>query len=141
MLDMGEPVKITRLAEEIIRLSGMEPGKDIEIVYTGVRPGEKLFEEILTTEEVAASTRHRKIFVARDAEADVETSSVAMGDIAAALDAAEGPEQARETLVDFLRSCVLDNWRPEDGSRNGSLATQYASLRLTVTEPSGRYRP
>jgi FlaA1/EpsC-like NDP-sugar epimerase len=141
VLDMGEPVKITRLAEEIIRLSGMEPGKDIEIVYTGVRPGEKLFEEILTTEEVAASTRHRKIFVARDAEADVETSSVAMGDIAAALDAAEGPEQARETLVDFLRSCVLDNWRPEDGSRNGSLATQYASLRLTVTEPSGRYRP
>ncbi|MEA4883845.1 MAG: polysaccharide biosynthesis protein [Clostridia bacterium] len=138
---MGEPIRITRLAEEIIRLSGMKPGKDIEIVYTGVRPGEKLFEEMLTTEEVATTTKHRKIFVAKDAELNVETSSVAMSEIAAALDAAEGPEQAREILVDFLRSCVLGNWRPEDGSRNGSLATQYASLRLTVTEPSGRCRP
>jgi len=72
VLDMGEPIKITRLAEEIIRLSGMEPGKDMEIVYTGVRPGEKLFEEILTTEEVATTTRHKKIFVAKDAEPDVE---------------------------------------------------------------------
>ncbi len=70
VLDMGQPVKITQLAEEIIRLSGMEPGKDIEITYTGVRPGEKLFEEILTTDEVAAATRHSKIFASKDVAAD-----------------------------------------------------------------------
>jgi len=105
VLDMGEPVKITRLAEEIIRLSGMEPGKDIEIVYTGVRPGEKLFEEILTTEEVAASTRHRKIFVARDAEADVEILGATMREIAAAVDGGARREPGRKLLLTLLGLC------------------------------------
>ncbi len=68
VLDMGEPVKITQLAEDIIRLSGLEPGSDIEIVFTGVRPGEKMFEEILTTEERAVATKHSKIFVSRDSQ-------------------------------------------------------------------------
>ena len=102
VLDMGEPIKITRLAEEIIRLSGMEPGKDIEIAYTGIRPGEKLFEEILTTEEVATSTRHKKIFVAKDAEPDVETLRATMREIAAAADGGAGPAQGRESLVVLL---------------------------------------
>lgn len=103
-LDMGEPIKITQLAEEIVRLSGMEPGKDIEIIYTGVRPGEKLFEEILTSEEVAASTKHRKIFVAKDAEPDVETLKATMREIAATVEAGAGPHQGRESLVVLLGS-------------------------------------
>ena len=104
VLDMGEPIKITRLAEEIIRLSGMEPGKDMEIVYTGVRPGEKLFEEILTTEEVATSTKHKKIFVAKDAEPDVETLKATMREIAAAVDGGAGAERGKELLVALLAS-------------------------------------
>ena len=92
VLDMGEPIKITQLAEEIIRLSGMEPGKDIEIAYTGIRPGEKLFEEILTTEEVATSTKHRKIFVAKDVEPDVETLRAAMRELATAVRTGAGPD-------------------------------------------------
>jgi len=104
VLDMGEPIKITQLAEEIIRLSGMEPGKDIEITYTGVRPGEKLFEEILTTEEGAAATRHKKIFVAKDAEPDVETLRATMRQIASAVDGGAGPDQGRESLVVLLES-------------------------------------
>ena len=51
MLDMGEPVKIYDVACELIRLSGLEPEKDIPIVFTGIRPGEKVFEEVLTAEE------------------------------------------------------------------------------------------
>ena len=51
VLDMGEPVLIRDLAEQMIRLSGLEPGRDIKIVYTGLRPGEKLFEEILHENE------------------------------------------------------------------------------------------
>ncbi len=98
VLDMGEPIKITRLAEEIIRLSGMEPGKDMEIVYTGVRPGEKLFEEILTTEEVATSTKHKKIYVAKDAEPDVEVLRATMREIAAAVDRGAGAEHGKELL-------------------------------------------
>ena len=51
MLDMGEPVKIVDIAEELIRIHSLEPYKDIDIKFTGLRPGEKLFEEILTAEE------------------------------------------------------------------------------------------
>ena len=64
LLDMGEPVKIVDLAFDMIRLSGLEPEKDIEIVFTGIRPGEKLHEELLTAEEGASATCHRKIYIA-----------------------------------------------------------------------------
>ena len=64
VLDMGEPVKITYLAEQMIRLAGREPGKDIEIVYTGLRPGEKLFEELFHEKELSG-TAHQKILLAQ----------------------------------------------------------------------------
>jgi FlaA1/EpsC-like NDP-sugar epimerase len=65
ILDMGEPVKIVDLARDLIRLSGFEPGVDIEIEFTGIRPGEKLFEELLTQEEGVTSTRHERIFIGK----------------------------------------------------------------------------
>ncbi|MFH1584821.1 MAG: nucleoside-diphosphate sugar epimerase/dehydratase [Patescibacteria group bacterium] len=65
VLDMGEPVKILDLAYDMIRLSGLEPDRDIPVVFTGMRPGEKLFEEILSAEEGTAATRHHKIFHAQ----------------------------------------------------------------------------
>jgi len=68
VLDMGEPVKIVRIAEELIRLHGMEPNRDIDIEFTGLRPGEKLFEEILTAEEGTDASCHEKIFVARGSQ-------------------------------------------------------------------------
>ena len=68
VLDMGEPVKIVDLAKELIRLQGLEPGKDVEIVFTGLRPGEKLFEELLTAEEGVDSTCHNKVYIARISE-------------------------------------------------------------------------
>jgi FlaA1/EpsC-like NDP-sugar epimerase len=67
ILDMGKPVKIVDLASDLIRLSGFEPNKDIEIQFSGIRPGEKLFEELLTAEEGLTSTRHDRIFVAKPA--------------------------------------------------------------------------
>lgn len=63
VLDMGQPVKIVDLARDLIRLSGYEPDKDIKIVFTGLRPGEKLYEEVLMTEEGLKKTSHEKIFV------------------------------------------------------------------------------
>ncbi len=65
VLDMGEPVKIVALAENLIRLNNMEPYKDIEIVFTGLRPGEKLYEELLTAEEGTEATTHSKIYIAK----------------------------------------------------------------------------
>jgi FlaA1/EpsC-like NDP-sugar epimerase len=68
VLDMGEPVKISDLAEELIRIQGLEPYRDIDIRVTGLRPGEKLFEEILTAEEGTDASRHERIFVARNGQ-------------------------------------------------------------------------
>ena len=68
VLDMGQPVLIVDLAEDLIRLSGYRPYEDIEVVYTGLRPGEKLFEEILTAEEATTATSHSKIFIANQGE-------------------------------------------------------------------------
>jgi FlaA1/EpsC-like NDP-sugar epimerase len=65
VLNMGEPIKIVDLARELIRLSGYEPDKDIPIVFTGQRPGEKLFEELLTAKEGTMATEHEQIFIAR----------------------------------------------------------------------------
>ncbi len=65
VLDMGEPVRITQLAEDLIRLSGLQPGKDIEVVYTGLRPGEKLFEELSIDDENARKTQHPKIYIGK----------------------------------------------------------------------------
>ena len=64
VLDMGEPVKIVDMACDLIELSGLVPHKDIKIEFSGLRPGEKLFEELLTAEEGTTSTKHKKIFVA-----------------------------------------------------------------------------
>lgn len=65
VLDMGKPIKILDLAREMIKSSGLEPDRDIPIVFSGVRPGEKLFEEILTAEEGTIATKNQKIFIAK----------------------------------------------------------------------------
>ena len=63
LLDMGKAVKIVDMANDLIRLSGLEPEKDIPIIYTGLRPGEKLYEELISREEKAQTTDHKKIMV------------------------------------------------------------------------------
>ncbi|MFO8163897.1 MAG: nucleoside-diphosphate sugar epimerase/dehydratase [Desulfatiglandales bacterium] len=68
VLDMGEPVSIYNVAEELIRLSGLEPDKDIPIIISGRRAGEKLVEELLTAEEGTSATRHQKIFSAKKSQ-------------------------------------------------------------------------
>ncbi|MBA3471291.1 MAG: polysaccharide biosynthesis protein [Herpetosiphonaceae bacterium] len=67
MLDMGEPIKIVDLARDMIKLSGLELGHDIDIAYTGLRPGEKMYEELFLPNESYVRTRHEKIFIASNA--------------------------------------------------------------------------
>ena len=65
IFDMGEPVKISDLAHKMIKLAGLVPGEDIRIEYTGLRPGEKLFEELLNKSEEVMPTHHKKIMISK----------------------------------------------------------------------------
>ena len=72
VFEMGEPVMIADLAEKMIKLAGYVPGKDIEIKFTGLRPGEKLYEEVLSNEENTIPTNHHKIKIAKVREYNFE---------------------------------------------------------------------
>lgn len=101
VLDMGEPVRIVDLAESVIRLSGFEPHTDIAIEFTGLRPGEKLYEELALTDENATRTRHPKIWIG------IRRGSrwpLAARDVASLLAACDGldPADVRSRLVEHV---------------------------------------
>jgi FlaA1/EpsC-like NDP-sugar epimerase len=104
MLDMGEPVRVLDLAREMIRLSGLEEGADIEIQFTGMRPGEKLYEEMFFGHEVAVPTEHPKILRARNGHeayrSDQEIASLIDAAIAGASDD-DLRAQLRAMIPDF----------------------------------------
>ncbi|SHI75585.1 NDP-sugar epimerase, includes UDP-GlcNAc-inverting 4,6-dehydratase FlaA1 and capsular polysaccharide biosynthesis protein EpsC [Malonomonas rubra DSM 5091] len=99
LFDMGEPVKIVDLAEELIRLSGFQPHEDIEIVYTGLRPGEKLYEELLLAEEGALPTHHEKICVASSVAPTREVLITELDKLFAAAKALDLPEVKKQLRV------------------------------------------
>lgn len=78
ILDMGKPVRILDMAENLIRLSGYEPYKDIEISFTGLRPGEKLYEELLMDEEGLQKTENERIFIGKPIEMDYDRFELAL---------------------------------------------------------------
>lgn len=102
VLDMGEPVKIVDLAREMIRLSGFEPDKDILIKFTGLRRGEKLYEELLTSEEGIHSTRHKMIFKAR------LNSRLRKGELSENLEKMKGlcEERKNEEIISLMKSMI-----------------------------------
>jgi FlaA1/EpsC-like NDP-sugar epimerase len=97
ILDMGQPVKIADLARDLIRLSGLTPGEDIEIRYTGIRPGEKLYEEILTSEEGTTATKHNRIFVGKPTEFSREELRQMIADLEQMVQSHETPH--RDELI------------------------------------------
>jgi FlaA1/EpsC-like NDP-sugar epimerase len=117
VLDMGEPIKIRYLAEQMIRLSGREPGKDIPIQYIGLRPGEKLYEELFYDSEDLLPTRHPKIHVARGTQNLI--ASALDDDIAALEQAAVGVDQVAMTRL--LRR-MLPEWHPDPHEEPGPSA-------------------
>jgi FlaA1/EpsC-like NDP-sugar epimerase len=105
MLEMGEPVRILDLAENLIRLSGLEPDKDVPIVFTGLRPGEKLHEELMTDREATVPTAVPKIRVVQTDGPDVATLTTGLDRLAAA--AAVGDLQdALLALCALVPECV-----------------------------------
>jgi len=109
---MGEPVKISYLAEQMIRLAGKEPGKDIMIEYIGLRPGEKLFEELFHESEQLAPTEHEKLFKAKYRELDWDELTQTMSLLHTA-----SAEYQNEELLILLKSLV-----PELNTTNFSMA-------------------
>ncbi len=105
VLDMGDPVKIVNLAEELIRLHGMTPYVDIDIVFTGLRPGEKLFEEILTAEEGTMATKHEKIFIAKNSGSrKLDEIEGLLNELRATLKSPlTEPEAVKNTLKKYVR--------------------------------------
>jgi len=99
VLDMGEPVKIADLAKDLIRLSGLEPDIDVKIEYTGLRPGEKLYEELLMAEEGLEATAHKKIFIGK--QSDMSFKEVIMC-IKALENSMESDDMLRETMAKLV---------------------------------------
>ena len=110
VLDMGEQVKILTLAENLIRLSGLEPYKDIDIIETGLRPGEKLYEELLMKSETLLGTTNKKIFVEQQQNISESDIRAYLETLDHAIQAEESPEQ----LISLLRAIIPTYRSPEE---------------------------
>lgn len=109
MFDMGKPVKIADLAYNMIRLSGLEPGKDIQIVYTGLRPGEKLYEELLYDKEQGQKTHHPKIFIANTISHSYEYVTDYINALSSASDERDNSMQLISNLKSFIPEYKSNN--------------------------------
>lgn len=106
VLDMGSPVKIDDLARELIRLSGKEPDVDIKIEYTGLRPGEKLFEELLMSEEQGSATLSDGIFIGNQEEVDFEKLMRKLDELKLYVD--DDENAAADIICELVPSYIMD---------------------------------
>jgi FlaA1/EpsC-like NDP-sugar epimerase len=130
MLNMGQPVKIVDLAEELIRLSGYEVNKDIDIVFTGLRPGEKLFEELFIQGEEYQATQHEKLFMVKNASRIVPQNLLVTVD---ALCQAAAKNDTNSIM--FLLEQIVPGYKPKylqnmqiDTSSNVNIISKKTSL-------------
>ena len=112
ILDMGEPVKIVDLANNLIKLSGFEPGIDIKIEYTGLRPGEKLYEELLMAEEGITKTENSKIFIGKPIDINTVKVYKSLEILKRLVDREEV-----ELIESVIRELVDTYIRPEDANK------------------------
>ena len=120
ILDMGQPVKIVDLARDLIKLSGFEPDVEIPVVFSGMRPGEKLYEELMTKEERGNVTPHDQIFVATSPEFSTDELEYT---IQALQEAALRSDHLmiRRVLEGFIAGCQFDYSKIPDASKNPSI--------------------
>jgi FlaA1/EpsC-like NDP-sugar epimerase len=123
VLDMGEPVKIKDLAENLIRLSGFVPNEDIKIEYTGLRPGEKLYEELLLDEEGVRKTQNKKIYIGKPIEFNREKFEEDLS-----LLYKFSKKNDKQKIEKQLREMV-PNFRVRAGKHKGLLPKQHSFLR------------
>jgi FlaA1/EpsC-like NDP-sugar epimerase len=141
VLDMGEPVKIVDLARDVIALSGLREGEDIEIQFTGIRPGEKLSEELSLQEEGAERTRHPKVFIGRIKSHPWSDVSQYVDDLTRAAEDGDG-RRIREALRSLVPEYRFES-APVNGRRSEApVVSQEVSLEgqleAVVAAASGR---
>ncbi|MEC4815865.1 MAG: nucleoside-diphosphate sugar epimerase/dehydratase [Scytonema sp. PMC 1069.18] len=133
MMNMGKPVKIADLAKELIRLSGYEANKDIEIVYTGLRPGEKLYEELFIPGEEYEPTQHDKLFVVKNASRmipkDIDINVEALCQAAANNDVNSIWSWLKQMVTGYNCKCI-DSHVPVDTITNTTIVTTSNQNRL-----------
>ncbi len=139
VLDMGEPIKILDIAKELILMNNLIPDKDIKIEFTGIREGEKLFEEVLTAEEGVLSTRHEKIFKAKLNCTFDETTVAMMIDDFSSINTTLTKDEWRSMLKKFVPTF---DWKNGNGngkhSGNGKYLNEInGKARKTVEENAG----
>jgi FlaA1/EpsC-like NDP-sugar epimerase len=148
ILDMGEPVKIVDLAKDLITLSGLRPGEDIDIVFSGVRPGEKLFEELSTRAEVAAKTKHPKIFIGRVAARPWDEVSAHLDELAGLHGAAR--DEIRGALARLVPEYRLEQPDPDsphalrrtdEGRSTAEIAQLAAAAEVTAADVTAPAAP
>ena len=100
ILDMGEPVKIVELAKSLIQLSGKTPGEDIEIVFTGLREGEKMYEELLMDEESTLPTENKSIMISKGVEISYDEVAKKLAELEVAIKGTD------EEAIAILESAV-----------------------------------
>jgi FlaA1/EpsC-like NDP-sugar epimerase len=132
VLDMGEPVKILDLARDLIELSGFSPDGDIPIIFTGIRPGEKLFEELLTAEEGTMASKHEKIYVANLRPISKDKLNRGLQKLRT-LSATDDIVAALEELVPYYREARLRYCGQQD--KPGQQKEK------AYDEPTGHYQP
>lgn len=129
ILDMGEPVRIKDLAEDMIRFAGLVPHKDVEIRYIGLRPGEKLFEELLLAGEGIQPTRHNKIHIAMSHNLNIATLNAQI----------EGLENAARNDsrmdIDSIIGSILPEYRPIYSVRSKLDRTEEENLNRVIQQP------
>jgi FlaA1/EpsC-like NDP-sugar epimerase len=121
VLDMGESVKIVDLARDLISLSGLQPD-DIDIVYTGLRPGEKLFEELYFDSERRVRTGHPKVFAAMHRPEELSAIETLLDALRETLD--DSPEVIKATLRDLVPEYRIVQGRPRQPKATDALASQ-----------------
>jgi FlaA1/EpsC-like NDP-sugar epimerase len=110
VLDMGQPMRIQDLARDMITLSGLQPGRDIDIIFTGLRPGEKMAEELFRRGETHTRTKHEKIWVVQNGQAG-DGSAELRRQVEALLTAAQAGAVGQ---VRQLLQSIVPEYRPHD---------------------------